>query len=587
MTVPRRGLLVLAWTSLAAVSAFAADPGDAGRAVLPVLDPASTGLETATGDRAPVRLPGRQVWAHYVPHGLPDFIEGGGAPGYGSLYPLDLVPGGPRAAPRPGSGVLRAQQAGLTGMQILQFEQVNAGSDFVVDWMDQADPTWRDGDRDNDFSIAPCLLVRSTQGAVRMIAQYSAAAAGRPSAARIDGRLVVFVYAPRSLSLDQWRDVRRAVRATGSDVFLVGDLQAESSQHRLRLDENLVAPYLSVFDASWLFDDGTPAIWDEVQGLLSARRQPFAGGVMPGYDRETSWNGGYVDAGGTARLRYEWELALSSGASWTTIVTWNDAVEHTDIKASSDWNHTRQDVTAFYAAKFRGLPPPRPTAELYVTTPTFVRTGEAVGAEGLVLNGSTRTVTVHTMLVDASRRPVGPVTTAAVPPGAAVAATTAAGPDRTVLPGRFLRAVSWIEDATGRVLQAVLSAPVVVYGRTDRPSPMLRRLYYSVPAARALPAQVRLTLTGTPSATAPAMATVTVDPGGGIRFVEVLQNTREVMRGYDVDRLSATVPMSATVITGGQSVSAETSGFYVGRAIDQKERVGYSDPLFVPAPQGR
>jgi len=526
-------------------------------------------------------LPGHQVWAHVVPHGLPDFVEPG-APGYGSDFPLDLVPGGPAAPHRALSGMGRAREAGLTGVQVLQVDGINKGSDFIADWMDQADPTWQDVPSGNDFSIAPCLLVNSEDGAVRLISEYAAAAAGRPSAARVGDRLVVFVYAPHALSVAQWVDVRSRLARAALPVFLVGDLQVESSQHGYTVASELVAPYLSVFDASWLFDDGTPRIWPQVRTLLNDHRQPFAGGVMPGYDRETSAAGGYVDALGTERLRQEWSLAISSGASWTTLVTWNDAVEHTDIKAGSDWNVTRGDVTAFYSAMFRGVPSPRPRAELYVTTPTYVRLGESPRAEGLVLNGSSGPVTVYTQLVDAERRPWGPVVSTLVEPGTAGAATIA---DTAVVtdfpPGRFLRAHTWTQDASGQTVQDVVSAPVLVYDRAEQPSPMLRRQYYSVPAARVLPDPVRLSIQGRPSAITRASVTVGVPPGVDVRFADILHNTRQAGIGYSRSTWTVTVPQSPSTIIGGQVVSSVPGGFYVGRVIDENERVGYSDPIFV------
>jgi hypothetical protein len=257
-------------------------------------------------------------------------------------------------------------------------------------------------------------------------------------------------------------------------------------------------------------------------------------------------------------------------------------VERTDVQASSSWNTTRSDITAFYSAIFRGIPFPKPSAQLYITTPEYVRPGDAPEAEGLVLNGSTGSVTVTTQLFDGAGQPYGAATSTTVAPGTAADATTPASLTLTSMPaGRFLRAKSWTTDSNGNVLQTVTSAPIVVYGTNDQPTPMLRRLYYSIPAYAALPGTVSLTLAGDPSV-APTTATVTAPAGTTVRFNEVLQNTRQVVQGFATSQLQASVPMAAREIIGQQVESASPHGFYVGRVIDSQERVGYSDPVYIP-----
>jgi gamma-glutamyltranspeptidase/glutathione hydrolase len=303
---------------------------------------------------------------------------------------------------------------------------------------------------------------------------------------------------------------------------------------------------------------------------------------MPGYDRETCDGCPYYDAQGTKVYRQQWEQNLASGSNWQTISTWNDMVERTEVQPTSSWNATRSDITAFYSAKFRGIAYPKPSAQLYITTPEYVTIGGAPQAEGLVLNGGTSTVTVTTQLIDAGGNPYGAATSSTVAPGAAVDATTAASLTVNTMPaGNFLRAKSWTTDANGTVLQTVTSAPILVYNTTDNPTPMLRRLYYSIPAYAQLPGTVTLTLTGDPSV-APVTATVTAPTGTNVRFTEVLQNTRQVKQGFTASTFNVTVPMGSRSIIGQQVETASPHGFYVGRVIDQQERVGYSDPVFIP-----
>ncbi len=245
--------------------------------------------------RASAVLPGRAVWGHLVPHGLPEHSRVAGGDGYGATYPLDLVAGGSEARPREGAGVPRAQAAGLTGMQILQFEGVNAGSDFVTTWLDQADPTWSDDEAANDFSVAPCLLLRTPQGLARMAGEYVAAVRDRPAAARIGGRYVVFVYGSASLSAAQWAEAKAGLDASGLPVFLIGDLQTDASQTGFTVDQARLDGYSGLFDAVWNFEDSGARIRAGLWQYLAGRQLAFAGGTMPGYDRQTSADGGFVD----------------------------------------------------------------------------------------------------------------------------------------------------------------------------------------------------------------------------------------------------------------------------------------------------
>lgn len=537
----------------------------------------SVSLATAT-------LPGRQVWGHMVPHGLADYREG--VPQYGADYPLDLIPGGYWDAPRPTAGVVRAQQAGLTGMQLLQFDWENKGSDFVDEWMVKADPTWRDQDPMNNFSIAPCWLLTKPGSAVRLAREYAQAAAGHPSAARIGGKLVIYVYAPRNLTPAQWAAERTALKEARLDVFLIADLQTDSSQHGYALNSGMIDPWAAHFDAVWLFEDSTNRIWQDLTKLLATRRYPFAGGIMPGYNRETSESGGFVTPDGTKQFRQQWEGHLASQVSWVNIVTWNDTVERTNIKANSDWNVTRQDINAFYAAKFRTIPFPKPSAQLYVTTPDFIRSGGSPRAEGMVLNGGTTPVIVHTRLVDKDKRPLTKTYSTTVAPGTSGDATV---PDvLTSYPnGRFVRAETWTTDVSGRVLQQVTSAPILMYDAQTQTTPMMRTHFYSIPASRALNVRPTLTANGTNLGAQGTTVTAAVPTGTRKapihvkpRFIEVLQNTRQAKIAFDSMSVRTT-PMQPRLIVGGQTIAAAPNGFYVARLIDDQERVAYSDPITI------
>lgn len=557
------------------------DLGFSATANLPVVS--AIRVRPAAGPLYNTLLPGRQLWAHMVPHGLPDYVEGNGASTYGSIYPLDLVAGDWRAPKRPGAGVPRAQAAGLTGMQILQFDWANKGSDFMGEWMDQADPTWTDADPNNDFSIAPCILITQPGSFERMVAEYAAFVKNRPSAARVGGKLIIYAYWPRNITPVQWGQARQKIIQNGLQIFLIGDLATDSSQYARHVPNAVIDPYVPYFDAVWNFDDGIDQIWPELLEYLHSRKLAYAGGAMPGYDRETTQSGGLVPAQGTGKFRRELQYSLDSGAPWITIVTWNDMVERTDIKPSSDWNLTRSDIAAFYGALLRNLPFPRPWAELYVTTPDFIRLGEPVYAEGLVLNGGSPDVTVHTRIVDRYGNQIGGVISQQAAIGEATDATTPQSARIATMPaGRFVRAHTWPTDAAGRMLQSVYSAPVLIYDSGQIATPMMRQHYYSIPARKGLPNPPSLRLEGTPVLSPGAQAVVAAPLGTHARFTELLQNTRQVKLAFNSEQLIEPIPMRPRAIIGGQVVSAKPWGFYLARVIDEQERVGYSDPVYVP-----
>ena len=449
--------------------------------------------------------------------------------------------------------------------------------------MRQADPTWADADPNNDFQVAPCLGVGGDSAvAVRLVREYAAAAAGHPSAARVGGKLVVFVYGSLDMSPAGWGQVRSQLAAAGVGVFFVADLGADAAARPYSQRAAPIQARFPFFDASYTFDWTPPAMFADLLGFLTANNRQYAGGMMPGYDRETCDDCPYYDGQATKIYRQQWQQNLSSGAHWQTISTFNDMVERTEIEATSSWNTTRSDITAFYSAKFRGIAFPKPSAQLYVTTPQDIRLGGAAQAEGLILNGSTAPVTVTTQLIDTHNQPVGAAVSTVVAPGAAADASTPAAQTVTSMPaGHFLRARATSYDAAGHQLQTVTSAPILIYNPTDAPTPQLRRLYYSIPAYAALPGTVSLTITGNPT-TGRATATVTAPAGTAVRFNELLQNTRQAQNGFAANSLSTTIPMTAKTIIGSQKVSAAPNGFYLGRIIDEQEHVGYTNPTYIP-----
>ncbi len=217
------------------------------------------------------------------------------------------------------------------------------------------------------------------------------------------------------------RDLLRTDPLQDQHTYLIDDLDTTGSQTGYCLRTDYFEPYYSMFDGNFVFDDSVEYIWPKTVANLNRHGRQFAGGIEPASDRQTcaiDSSCDHIDAEGTRRYRRLWQLALASRSSWQTVNTRNDMVERTKVQATSNWNSTRADITAFYSAQLRHLPYPKPTAELYITTPHAIRIGETVKAEGLILNGSQRSVRFTTTLLDKVGRQVGAVQESIVAAGA-------------------------------------------------------------------------------------------------------------------------------------------------------------------------
>lgn len=510
------------------------------------------------------------TWAHMLPHGLP-MQQQLGESAYGATYPLGLRPSN---MPFDGTSaeIERMRDAGVDGVQIMQFEGVNKGGDFVSEWLPKADSNVSPADG-RRFVVAPCMRATTIEGAVTMIRQYVVAAEGHVSAARVRGRLLVFIYATRTMSPDDWIQVKTRLATAGLSIYLMGDVDAAISQNANRLKRSIVAPYFPAFDGSWIFDDSTLRAWTDIL-TISAHRD-FAIGIMPGYDRRTP-NGGYVDPEATKHYRAQWQASLESGLKWVILNTWNDVVERTHVRASSDWSFTRQDITAFYSRKLRGLAPSG-GAELYISTPAEVRKGEAVRAEALVLNNSARPVQVGGEFLDQDGTVIGRLAVVTVAPGdsGAAAGLSAEAVDSPGL--QFIRLHAYSAYDNGDKIQEGISAPMVI----RPPGPAGRVSYYSIAARKALP-----------EAFAP---TVTIHRVGGqdvvrasstlgreAAAIELIQNSQKSTLALKRPTVTAPTRSSPTEIAGGEIVPGQKSGYVVARFIDNADRVAYSDPMRIP-----
>jgi hypothetical protein len=517
----------------------------------------------------------KRVWVHHLTT-LPDFNLDPPEPPFGALYPLELMSSYTTPL-RDIDLIQRMKDSGINGVQALIYGYLDESANV--------DELLQEADRHPGFVVAPSIYADTEDQAVNLVQTYAALAARHTSAAKENGKLVIFTYGSRyGHSPNFWQNVRNRLSSAGIATFFVNDIGADLSVNG-GLQSNLVTPYFPVFDASYTFEDTLPEYWSDVVSLFNRYNRAYAGGIMPGYDRETSADGGYRDAEGTARYRKQWDLGLAAGLQWQTVNTWNDTVEHSEIQPTSDWNWTRADITAFYSAKLRGTPYRSSSPQLYVTTAKMIHLRGVPKAEGLILNPGNSPMTVQIQLVDSNQTPYSNTFSVVVGPYSAGAVTIPSNLTVNSFPaGRFLRARAKMYNSAGAIVQEVTSAPILIYSATQVPELDGRTLYYSIPAAKALPGSVGLKLNGSPVAS-PGTATATVIPPSGniVRFAEVLQNTRQVKNMFAQTPFTTRVPLTnGEAIVGDQVISTSASGFYMARVIDEQERVGYSDPVYIP-----
>lgn len=523
-------------------------------------------------------FPDKRVWAHAVAHGMPDYSNWNPDSYYGELYPLELVEGDYRVPRRVVSGVARMREAGINALTYMLFSG-DPGDNIANEFVVQADPTWNDPDPANHFMLAPTIYGELTVAEIEhLIREYAAFAVSHPSCARIGDKLVIWVYASQGHSASEWAQIRANV--ADLPLFFVGDLGIDGAVHGYQIEESRITPLFPYFDASYVFEDSLDHFWPATVEYVNRNSRAYAGGTMPGYNRDNVDAGGFIDADGTKLYRRLLEAQFADNGKWQCLVTWDDLVEHSEVRATSMWNKTRADVSAFYSAKFIGRAFPRPNPELYITTPTYVyATADAIKAEAMVINGGKAPVKVTVQLYDDAGNAFGQaVSNICYPTHTADATTSSSLYAGTAMVGKWLRARAQMFDANNVLLQSVTSAPIIVYPNGLVASTRLRRLYQSIPAYAALPVNPTLSLSGSPVDGA-VTATVLAPDGMVPRFSEVLQNTRLAGIGYGKTSFQTAVPMGQKQYLATTTTSL-ANGYYVGRIIDEQERVGYSDPLY-------
>ena len=530
----------------------------------PVSRPASAQIPLPGAPPGRSLLNQKLVWAHCMvsyPLDL-DLLYHYKPQGYAEMYPLYQEQGLMQRTGLPwqATDIEAAKAAGVDGFAL----------DIFTNAQDAA-PSLEAADRLGGFLIAPCIDTSTASNKVgdafRAVDQYCHLAASHPSAARVDGKFLIFTYGTEQIKPGDWQWVRNRLLQAGDSTYWIAAVDlGTSAQQANGFPESTVTQYSDLFEGGYIFGP-SGSYFSNLVTLFGSEHKPFIGGMMPGYYRAGAGN---WDSNGTGQYRYQWQKHLDSGVPWVTITTWNDFQEDTDITPSSDWSFTRANLTRWYSAKFKGLPEPWTRPQLYISTPKTVYPNQTARAEALVLNPLKHAVTASVQFYDAGKQPVGEPVSATIPAETAETATKLL-PMSAFHAGSFLRAHARIEEG-GRPVVSVVSPPVLVLDPEAQPGYPV--VYYSVPADHVLPDPVTLVSeNGELTYRYPARVQR--------RFAEVLHNTALMKNSMRGRTISLRLPAQPDY---GSPVQVTSWGFDLARVTDDQFRVGYSDPIYIPPP---
>jgi len=179
---------------------------------------------------------------------------------------------------------------------------------------------------------------------------------------KVDGKPVVFFYKQNyRLSTNGWAALRNAVDPGRSSLWI---------------EEGTDVSPLTVFDGHHLYSVSWPNRTDMsytankfarlVRAKAAALGVPkiYVATVMPGYDdRKADGRGSAAFAIGREDGAYyvrSWQAAIGSKPDWIVITSFNEWREGTYIEPSQAYGNLFLDLTAQWAAVFRGSAPPPP-----------------------------------------------------------------------------------------------------------------------------------------------------------------------------------------------------------------------------------
>ncbi len=203
-----------------------------------------------------------------------------------------------------------------------------------------------------------------TWNAPRLAAQL-ASWASEPAAYRLaDGRLVVSPYMAENQSAAWWSDLIQVMSGTHgisvalAPVFTVYDKYA--------------ADFAPISYAMSIWGGRNPAFNPTtgfpLEAIADARRRGVRWMQPVSVQDYRPRDGVFDEAGNTENLRNTWMIAISGGADWVQLVTWNDHSEGTSFAPSTHHGTALLDISSYYLRWFKsGQPPVIDRDALYLT----------------------------------------------------------------------------------------------------------------------------------------------------------------------------------------------------------------------------
>ncbi|MET9375473.1 glycoside hydrolase family 71 protein [Streptomyces sp. NPDC002992] len=370
-------LLLGAWAGIGTADALRADtPAEPATA-----PPAaySTALPFDLPSTGELRRSGKLVFAHYfTPYPLSLDNEPADRDYYSRNY---LNPEGEKGKHRAYGGLLRdrplpaAPESGNWELAHLR-QEIRTARDAGLDGftLDLLSESGRNRDRaelllraareeDPGFRIQLMPDMTSLRTTPASLADTLAELARHPAAHRLpDGRLVVSPFKAEEKDPDWWRTMmrelesRHGIRTALVPLFL--DFTADHERYAA------ISHGFSEWGArSANRQNGAVADAERAHRLGKIWMQPVS--VQDARPNQ----GVYDEAGNTETLRASWGAALTSGADWVQLTTWNDYSEGTHFAPSLHNGYAYLDLSSYYLTRFKTGAWPRIVRDtLYLTS---------------------------------------------------------------------------------------------------------------------------------------------------------------------------------------------------------------------------
>jgi hypothetical protein len=342
----------------------------AGTGVLPIDVPASA----SSGQSR------KLAFAHYFPpyplsldNGQPEndyyernYLDPRGEKGRHKAFGGLLRDRPPRREPRSGdwelddlrTEVRQAMAAGLDGFAVDVLSVRSQNWDRTVALMEAA----HDVSPSFKIIVMPDMTATGKNGSPEMLAEAMAKLAGYPSAMRLDdGRVVMSPFKAEVRSAEwwaEWMDLmrnRHGVRVALVPTFLNWNNHAEEFA-------SISYGFSTWGSSNPEFNEGLA----ENAGRAHAMGKLWAAPIRVQDVRPRS--AVYEESQNTTTLRQSWTAAITSGADWVFLPTWNDYSEGTSFAPSEHHGWSWLDISSYYLTWWRtGRPPTVVRDGVYLT----------------------------------------------------------------------------------------------------------------------------------------------------------------------------------------------------------------------------